>query len=47
MDVTVIGGADGPTAIYDASSVNWVWVAAAAVLVIGAILFIVIKKRKK
>lgn len=47
MDVTVIGGADGPTAIYVASSVNWVWVAAVAVLVIGAILFIVIKKRKK
>ena len=47
MDVTVIGGADGPTAIYVASSLNWVWVAAAAVLVIGAILFIVIKKRKK
>ena len=47
MDVTVIGGADGPTAIYVASSVNWVWVAATAVLVIGAILFIVIKKRKK
>ena len=47
MDVTVIGGADGPTAIYVASSVNWVWVAVAAVLVISAILFIVIKKRKK
>ena len=46
-DVTVIGGADGPTAIFVASSVNWVLVAAAAVVVIAAILLIIIKKRKK
>ena len=47
MDVTVIGGADGPTAIYVASSFNWVWFAAVVVLVVATILFIVIKKRKK
>ncbi|MEA4914827.1 MAG: hypothetical protein VB061_09675 [Christensenella sp.] len=47
MDVAVIGGADGPTAIFVASSVNWVWIAAAVVLVVAAILFIVVKKRKK
>lgn len=47
MNTGIIGGADGPTTIYIASSVNWVWFAAAAVLVGAAILFLVIKKRKK
>lgn len=46
-DIAIIGGADGPTAIYIASSINWVWFAAVVVLVVAAILFIVIKKRKK
>lgn len=46
-DVAVIGGADGPTAIFVTSSFDWVLFAAAGVLVVGAVLFIVIKKRKK
>lgn len=47
MDVAVIGGADGPTAIFVASSVNWVWVVAGAVLVIAAVLFLVFRNRKR
>lgn len=46
-DIAIIGGADGPTAIYIASSISWVWFAAVVVLVVVAILFIVIKKRMK
>ena len=47
MDVSVIGGADGPTAIFIASSYDWVLLVALGVLVIGVILFLVIRKRKK
>lgn len=47
MDVSVIGGADGPTAIFIASSFDWILLVATGVLVIGVVLFIIIKKRKK
>jgi len=47
MDMSVIGGADGPTAIFIASSYDWVLLVALGVLVIGVILFLVIRKRKK
>lgn len=47
MDVAVIGGTDGPTAIFVASSVNWAWVAAGAVLIIAAVLFLVFRNRKR
>jgi len=47
MDMSVIGGADGPTAIFIASSYDWVLLVALGVLVIGVILFFVIRKRKK
>lgn len=47
MNVGIIGGADGPTSIYVSSSINWIWIVAAAVLVTAAVLFIVIKKCKK
>ena len=47
MDMSVIGGADGPTAIFIASSFDWILLVATGVLVIGVVLFIIIKKRKK
>ena len=48
MDVSVIGGADGPTAIFIASSYNWVVVATAALLISTVfILLIIIKRNKK
>ena len=48
MDIGIIGGADGPTAVTVTSSPDW-WVyaviaVAVAVIVIGSVLFI---KRKK
>lgn len=47
MSVGVIGGADGPTAIYLASSVNWVLVGVLGIVVLGVVLFFVLRKRKK
>ncbi|NCB06051.1 MAG: LPXTG cell wall anchor domain-containing protein [Clostridia bacterium] len=47
MDVAVIGGADGPTAIFVASSINWGWVAAGVALAVAVVLFFVLRKRKK
>ena len=47
MSVGVIGGADGPTAIYLASSVNWVLVGLLGIVVLGVVLFFVLRKRKK
>ena len=46
-DVAVIGGADGPTAIFVASSFDWILFAVAGVLLIAAVLFIVLKRRKR
>ncbi len=47
MGAAVIGGADGPTAIFIASSFDWILFAAAGVLFVAAVLFVVLKKRKK
>ena len=47
MSVGVIGGADGPTAIYIASSVNWLLVGVLAIAVLGVVLFFVLRNRKK
>ena len=46
MGVNVIGGADGPTAIYLASTGNWVLVVALGVAALGAALFFLLRKRK-
>lgn len=47
MNIGIIGGADGPTAIYVASTINWVLVAVAAVVLIAVIVLIAIHKRKR
>lgn len=48
MNIGVIGGADGPTAIYVASTLNWVLVAVAAVVLIAVIvLLFTVRKRKR
>lgn len=47
MDIGIIGGADGPTAIFIASSVNWGFVVALGVVALGAVLFLIIRKRRQ
>ena len=47
MRVGVIGGADGPTAIFLASSTDWIWVGVLGIVVLGVVLFFVLRKRKK
>lgn len=47
MSVSVIGGADGPTAIFLASSVNWVFVGALGIVALSVALFFLFRKRKK
>ena len=47
MDIGIIGGADGPTAIFVASSVNWPLVGLAVVAVIGVVIFLLFRKRKQ
>jgi LPXTG-motif cell wall-anchored protein len=47
MSVGVIGGADGPTAIFLASSINWIWVGALGIVVLGVALFFILRKRKQ
>ena len=44
--MNVIGGADGPTALYVASVINWPLIVA-AVAVAGAVLFFVLRRKKK
>ena len=46
MDVGIIGGADGPTAIYITSGISPYLVGAAAVLCIAAVAIIVRKIKK-
>lgn len=45
--VAIIGGADGPTEVIVSSSVNWVAVIAALLILVAAIGLIVYFKRKK
>lgn len=47
MSVSVIGGADGPTAIFLASSVNWVFVGALWIVALSVALFFLFRRRKK
>ena len=46
MSIGVIGGSDGPTAIFVASSINWFHIAIAGVIVLAAIILIVVLKKK-
>lgn len=45
MDITVIGGADGPTSIF-ITGINWYTFASAVVVCIGIVIFY-IRKRKR
>ena len=47
MSLGVIGGADGPTAIFLASSTDWIWVGVLGSVVLGVALFFILRKRKK
>jgi Na+-transporting methylmalonyl-CoA/oxaloacetate decarboxylase beta subunit len=47
MNVGIIGGADGPTAIYVASSINWPIIIGTIIIAAGVIAAILLLKRKK
>ncbi|HNX63982.1 MAG TPA: hypothetical protein PKI60_02195 [Oscillospiraceae bacterium] len=47
MGVAIIGGSDGPTAIFVSSSINWFKVISIAATIIGIIIFCVLKHKKK
>lgn len=47
MSLGVIGGADGPTAIFLASSTDWIWVGVLGIVVLGVALFFILRKCKK
>lgn len=47
MSVGIIGGADGPTAIFLASSFNWPLAIGTAVLIAGTVVFFVRKRKSK
>lgn len=48
MNIGVIGGANGPTAIFIASSIDWVFAAIIGVVIVaGIVLAIVLKKKKR
>lgn len=47
MRVGVIGGADGPTAIYLASSFNWIFVGVLVIAALCVALFFLLRRRKK
>jgi Na+-transporting methylmalonyl-CoA/oxaloacetate decarboxylase beta subunit len=47
MDIGVIGGADGPTAIFVTSTINWGLIIGAAVFVAGCIAALVIWRNKR
>ena len=46
LSVGIIGGADGPTAIFVTSSPDW-WVYAVGAAVIAAAIALIIRKKKK
>ncbi len=46
MSIGIIGGADGPTAIFVSSSAGWIWIAgAAAVVAAGIAAYLFFKRR--
>jgi Na+-transporting methylmalonyl-CoA/oxaloacetate decarboxylase beta subunit len=48
VSIGIIGGSDGPTTIVISSSVDWVWIVGAAVIIAGGIIsFVLIRRRKK
>ena len=48
MGVAIIGGSDGPTAIFVSSPINWIKVISiAAAAIVGIIIFCVLKHKKK
>ncbi len=46
MSVGVIGGADGPTAIYVTSSVNWALVIGVTIVIVGGMIAFLRWKKK-
>jgi len=46
-DIGIIGGADGPTAIFVDVSPDWWVYALGALAVVGAAVFLLIRKRRK
>ena len=47
MGVAIIGGSDGPTAIFVSSPINWTKVISIAFGIVGIIIFCVLKHKKK
>ena len=47
MNIGVIGGADGPTAIFVASSTDWVLAAIIGVVIVAGIVLTIVLKKKK
>ncbi len=47
MSTGVIGGADGPTAIYVASSVNWELLAGIVIIIAVSIISFLVWKKKQ
>lgn len=48
MGVAIIGGSDGPTAIFVSSPINWIKVISiVAAAIAGIIIFLVLKRKKK
>ncbi len=47
MDTAIIGGADGPAAIYVTSSFDWAPVIAAALIAAGGIVAFLLWRKKK
>jgi len=48
-DIGIIGGADGPTAVFVTSSINWFDITLIGIVVVVAVILIIyfIKRRKK
>ena len=48
MGIAIIGGSDGPTAIFVSSPINWTKVISiAAAAIVGIIIFVILKTKKK
>lgn len=47
VNIGVIGGSDGPTAIYVASSFHWGFVIGAAIVIAGIVIAFLVRKKKK
>ncbi len=46
MSQAIIGGAEGPTSVFVTSSINWTLLIGIAVIIIGVVIFFVLKRRK-